>query len=83
MCRSGFDLILRALRLPRGSEIIMSSVTIKDMVKIVEHYGYVPVPIDLDVNTLSCDLEILERSITKVYDADELLVWVAGGGITG
>ena len=46
----------------------MSSVTIKDMVKIVEHYGYVPVPIDLDENTLSCDLEVLERSITQVYD---------------
>lgn len=67
MCvRSGFDLILRALRLPKGTEIIMSSVTIKDMVKIVEHYGYVPVPVDLDMNTLSCDLKVLEQSITQV-----------------
>ena len=67
MCvRSGFDLILRALRLPKGTEIIMSSVTIKDMVKIVEHYGYVPVPVDLDMKTLSCDLKVLEQSITQV-----------------
>ena len=67
MCvRSGFDLILRALRLPKGTEIIMSSVTINDMVKIVEHYGYVPVPVDLDMKTLSCDLKVLEQSITQV-----------------
>ena len=53
----------------------MSSVTIKDMVKIVEHYGYVPIPIDLDENTLSCDLEVLERSITQVYDLTSALLF--------
>ncbi len=31
--RTSFDLFLTALNLPRGSEIIFSSVTIKDMVQ--------------------------------------------------
>src|SRR5688500_4512292 len=36
--RTGWDLLLTALGLPPGSEIIMSSVTIPDMARIVQHH---------------------------------------------
>jgi perosamine synthetase len=62
--RSGLDLLLTALRLPPGSEVIMSAVTIPDMARIVEHHKLVPVPVDVDPHTLQPAAEHLERSIT-------------------
>jgi perosamine synthetase len=63
--RSGLDLLLTALALPADSEVIVSAVTIPDMVRIVEHHGLVPVPVDVDGPTLQPVLENLERSITS------------------
>ena len=60
--RSGFDALLAALAYPPGSEVLMSALTIRDMVRIVEHHGLVPIPIDLDVETLSITPEGLERA---------------------
>jgi perosamine synthetase len=62
--RSGLDLLLTALGLPAGSEMIVSAVTIPDMVRIVEHHGLVPAPVDVDGPTLQPVIENLERSIT-------------------
>src|SRR5215218_6842643 len=62
--RSGLDLLLTALDLPAGSEVIMSAVTIPDMVRIVEHHQLTPVPVAVDGRTLQPDIEHLERSIT-------------------
>jgi dTDP-4-amino-4,6-dideoxygalactose transaminase len=62
--RSGLDLLLTALDVPRGSGVITSAVTIPDMVRIIEHHGLVPVPVDVDEQTLQPVLEHLERSIT-------------------
>ena len=53
--RSGLDLYLRLLDLPRGSEVLMSALTIPDMCKVVEQHGLVPVPVDLDPRTLAPD----------------------------
>lgn len=61
--RSGFDALLAALAYPPGSEVLMSALTIRDMVRIVEHHGLVPIPIDLDVETLSIRPEGLERAV--------------------
>ena len=44
--------------------MIVSAVTIPDMVRIVEHHRLVPVPVDVDGRTLQPVLEHLERSIT-------------------
>jgi dTDP-4-amino-4,6-dideoxygalactose transaminase len=55
--RSGLDLFLREVALPRGSEVLMSALTIPDMWKIVEHHGLVPVPVDLDPRTLAPTIE--------------------------
>jgi len=55
--RSGLDLYLREIALPKGSEVLMSALTIPDMWKIVEHHGLVPVPVDLDPRTLAPTIE--------------------------
>ena len=39
--RSGLDLMLQALALPRGSEVLMSAVTIADMAAVVAAHGLV------------------------------------------
>jgi perosamine synthetase len=46
--RSAFDLTLRALQLPAGSEILLSALTVPDMVRIVQAHNLVPVPVDTD-----------------------------------
>jgi dTDP-4-amino-4,6-dideoxygalactose transaminase len=60
--RTGFDLLLQALALPKGSEVLVSAVTIDDMVRIIRHHGLVPVPVDLRSADVSLDQESLERA---------------------
>jgi perosamine synthetase len=62
--RSGWDLLLAALELPRGSEVITSAVTIPDMVRIIEHHGLAPVATDVESARLELDVEQMERLIT-------------------
>ena len=62
--RSGWDLLLAAANFPRGSEVLVSSVTIPDMVRIIEHHGLVPVPLDLDAETALPTAESIAERIT-------------------
>ncbi len=62
--RSGFDLLLTELHLPEGSEVLVSAVTILDMVRIIESHGLVAVPVDLDPTTMQPDAESIQRAIT-------------------
>lgn len=62
--RSGFDLWLAALNLPRGSEVLVSAITIPDMVRIIEDHGLVPVPVDIDAEHLAVDMDSLRRAVT-------------------
>lgn len=62
--RTGFDLLLSALALPRGSEVLVSAVTIRDMARILDHHGLIPVPVDLDMERLAPRLDRLEQAIT-------------------
>lgn len=62
--RSGFDLLLRALDLPAGSEIVFSAVTVRDMARIAEANGCVPVAVDVDPDTLSPAADGLEAALT-------------------
>ena len=64
--RSGFDLLLSALQLPRQSEVLMSALTVPDMVRITEHHGLVPVPVDLIEHGCTLSLESLRRSMTPM-----------------
>jgi dTDP-4-amino-4,6-dideoxygalactose transaminase len=63
--RSAFELLLDALKFPPGSDVLMSAITHPDMARIVERHGLVPVPIDLDLNTLEPRPDILERALTN------------------
>jgi dTDP-4-amino-4,6-dideoxygalactose transaminase len=62
--RSGFDLLLQHLAFPRGSEIVVSAITIRDMVAILEHHGLRAIPVDIDPQTCAPRLDLLERAIT-------------------
>lgn len=62
--RSALDLFLQCARLPPHSEVLVSAITISDMVQILEHHRLVPVPIDLSVATLAPDLARLRSAIT-------------------
>jgi len=63
--RSGFHLLLDALQLREGDEVLVSAVTHPDMVRILEAHGLVAVPVDLDINTLAPSLELAERLVTS------------------
>lgn len=61
--RSGFDLLLGALELPEGSEVLVSAITHPDMIGILELHGLQPVPVDLDLETLSPPPELIEAAV--------------------
>ena len=63
--RSAFDLVLSALALPHGGEVLVSAVTVPDMVRILRSHGLVPVPVDLDLAALAPRPDLLERLRTK------------------
>jgi perosamine synthetase len=61
--RTALDVFLSTINLPAGSEVIMSAVCIKDMVKVVQLHGLVPVAVDLHDGKL----EIMEDSLKKAF----------------
>lgn len=62
--RSGFHLLLGALDLTPGSEVMFSAVTHPDMPRIAAHHGLVPIPIDLDPETLAPRPDAMWRAVT-------------------
>ena len=62
--RSGFDLALQCLALPRGSEVLVSAITIRDMAAILEHHGLRIVPVDVDPDTCAIDEARLALALT-------------------
>lgn len=62
--RTALDSLLTALKLPPGSEVLMSAINIKDMVSIVEHHGLKVVPVDIDIETMSISSETLQEAIS-------------------
>ncbi|MEN6459085.1 MAG: DegT/DnrJ/EryC1/StrS family aminotransferase [Thermoguttaceae bacterium] len=78
--RSGFDLLLSTLDLPRGSEVLVSAITIPDMVRILETHGLVPVPIDLTPWQMAADIERWRSALTPTTRAI-LVAHLFGGRI--
>ena len=76
--RTGLDLVLKGLNLPAGSEVLISAITIPDMVRIIEHHGLVPVPIDLHACDMSPQADLLESAVTTKTRAI-LLAQLLGG----
>ena len=63
--RSSLDALLTVLALPPGTEVVMSAVCIKDMSKIVQLHGLVPVPIDLLSEELQVKENVLRSACSK------------------
>lgn len=63
--RTGLDLLLQAADFEKGSEIIISALTIPDMPRIIEYHGYIPVPVDIDIETLAPTAANMESAITS------------------
>src|SRR5437016_13397398 len=63
--RTGFDLCLGALGLPAGSEILLSVLSIKEMVNIAKRHGLVPIPLDIKSETLAPEIATIEDAITE------------------
>ncbi|HEV2035597.1 MAG TPA: DegT/DnrJ/EryC1/StrS family aminotransferase [Candidatus Dormibacteraeota bacterium] len=78
--RSGFHLLLDALDLPAGGEVLVSAVTHPDMVRILEAHGLVAVPVDLDIATLAPRLDLAERLVTPRTQA-VLIAHLFGGRV--
>lgn len=62
--RSAFDLTLRALDLPPNSEVLLTALTIPDMVRIVVEHGLIPIPVDVNEAGMIC-LTSLESVISN------------------
>jgi dTDP-4-amino-4,6-dideoxygalactose transaminase len=62
--RSGFDALLATVDWPRGSEVLVSAATIRNMPELISEHGFVPVPVDVDFRTLTIDAASLARAIT-------------------
>jgi perosamine synthetase len=78
--RTGFDLLLGALGLPAGSEVLVSAITIPDMIRIIKHHNLVPVPVDLDPGPMAPSMENWRRAITPATRAI-LVAHLFGGRI--
>ena len=63
--RTIFDSLLSTKKFEKGSEVIMTGITIPDMVKIVESHDLKIVPIDLNMETLQVKKEALNKAISK------------------
>jgi len=63
--RTGFDLCLGALRLPPGSEILMTALTIPEMVNIAKRHGLVPIPLDIESGTMAPTISTIKAAITE------------------
>ncbi len=61
--RSGLDLLLDSLALPVGSEVLVSALTIPDMLRVLEAHGLVAVPIDLDLSTMAPSAAALHAAV--------------------
>ncbi len=61
--RTAFDLLLQTLSFPPGSEVLVSAITIPDIVAIMRSHGLVPVPVDLEPTHLTPSIESLKRGL--------------------
>ena len=68
--RTAFDLFLQLQAFPPQSEILVSAITIPDMIFLIKAFDCIPVPIDLEQDTCAMKLDLLQKAITKVREPD-------------
>ena len=69
--RTCLDLYLTSRAFPRGSFILLSAINIPDMSVVLKAHGLVPVPIDVDVDTLEPDLVSLNQAAGRVLNGQK------------
>lgn len=92
--RSAFDLLLSCVPWKPGAEVLMSAVTVPHMAVLVRRHGFVPVPVDIDPETLNVSVAdikfaISERTVAVVTahlfgarnDVDELATFTRSRGL--
>lgn len=62
--RSGLDLFLQAVAWPTSSEVLVSAITVPDIPRLLRCHGLVPVPLDIDPQTLWIRCEDVAAQIT-------------------
>ena len=62
--RSGVDLLLGALAVQPGDEVLVSAVTHPNMVRIIHRHGLRTIPVDLDAATLRPRIVLLEGALS-------------------
>jgi len=62
--RTGFDLLLTALDLPPGSEIILSNISIPGMFSIIEAHQLVAIPVSVNKSTLHISEEEIKNALS-------------------
>lgn len=66
MCvRTAFDLFLEAINLPKGSEVVISSITIPEMTRIIRKHCLIPVPVDINIESLVTPVDRVEKAISS------------------
>ncbi len=78
--RSGLCALFSSSGWPKGSEVLVSALTISDIPKIIEAHGFVPVAVDVDPRTLQPSLEDIARK-TNVRTKAVLLAHLFGARI--
>lgn len=63
--RTSLDLLFQSLKLPPGSEVLISAVNIRDMIEIVKRHELVPIPVDISLDTLAPSPDLLENLISE------------------
>ena len=75
--RTGLHAVLRSLRLPPGSEVLLTPITIGPMLEVIVSLGLKPVFIDIELDTFGPDLDDLARRL-KRRPAAFLLTYLFG-----
>lgn len=63
--RTGLHLLLTALQLPSGADVLVTGINIPDMFSIIEAHGLQPVALLVQRDTLAIDPEDLRKAITR------------------
>ncbi len=63
--RTALNLYLSARNFPKGSLVLLSAITIPDVLTVIRAHGLVPVPVDVDASTLAMRAEGLENALQK------------------
>jgi dTDP-4-amino-4,6-dideoxygalactose transaminase len=78
-CTAAIEISLRALRLPRGSKVLTSTMTFCGAVHAIVHAGLEPVFVDVNARTLMPDGETVADAVRRTGPVDAMVVLHFGG----